>query len=401
MPDAGSGDLGTIQRSFERFARFFPHLRLYRRLAEGCAADDEVAGLLLRARPGQGRPILLFAAVHEWVLRRPTSELARWYATVTSADELAEDDPWPTFRRTVLDHRDELEAVIATRATQTNEVNRSVLVAVLLAAACADVPGVPVRLVELGSSAGLLLTPDLHRITIGDAVVGDPDSPVRVAGDVRGGSGPDLSGFPPVFADRVGIDRDPVPVTDPDGVRWLEACLWPDEPWRVERFRAAVTLARTDPPRLVAADMLDGLAAVVAEPADGWADGSDSDAGDEHLVVMNLWSLTYVARERRDAVLAILTDAARDRPAVTWVHAEPPDGVPGVEPPHWDDDEPWERVASPRPDTVLALHRWRDGRTLGATTLGWAHPHGNWVHYTGSHSDPTIRDSPTGPPPTD
>lgn len=396
MTDDGPDELGTVQRSFERFATFFPDLKLYHRLAEACATDDEVAGLLLAARPGQGRPILLFAAVHELVLRRPEVDLARWYATVTPVDELATGDPWPIFRRTVLDHRVELEAVIAGRATQTNEVNRSVLVAVLLAAACTDVPGVPVRLVELGASAGLLLAPDRHRITIGDTVVGDPASPVQVAGEVRGGSAPDLSAFPRRFTGRIGIDRDPVPVTDPDGVRWLEACLWPDEPWRVERFRAAVALARTDPPRLVAADMIDGLADLVADSRTGRAAGRHTGSPTEHLVVMNLWALTYVARDRRDEVLGILADAARDGAPVTWVHAEPPDAVPGVEPPHWDDDEPWERVASPRPDTVLALHRWRDGRSLGPATLGWAHPHGNWVQIT----EPAGRDAATELPAT-
>ncbi len=35
---------------------------------------------------------------------------------------------------------------------------------------------------------------------------------------------------------RVGVDLDPVDVTDADDARWLRACLWPDQPERLARL---------------------------------------------------------------------------------------------------------------------------------------------------------------------
>ncbi|HET8930605.1 MAG TPA: DUF2332 domain-containing protein, partial [Acidimicrobiales bacterium] len=311
MTSSDAGELDAIRRRFTLFEESFADLALYGRLARGCATDPDVASMLCAAQPGQQRPVLLFAAVHDLILRRPDLELARWYSSVTPSEQLASSDPWPVFRRTVLGHRRDLEAVIASHSTQTNEVNRSVLVAVLLCAACADLAGSPVRLVELGTSAGLLLTPDRYRIEVGDTTAGDVGSSVHLRGEMHGVRRPDLSTFPRVFVDRIGIDRDPVPVTDPDRIRWLEACLWPDQPWRIERFRAAVAVARTDPPRLVAGDMIDELADVVRG-----ASGARTSVGPEHLVVMNLWSLTYVDRRLRDDVALVLAEAARMRPMV-------------------------------------------------------------------------------------
>ncbi len=258
--------VADVQRMFTEFAASYPDLRLYRSICEGAAADDQVAGLLLAARPGQARPVLFLAALHDLVLRRPDVPAGRWYPSATG-EPVPDGDPWPDVRRTCLDHAEELRAVIATRATQTNEVNRVVPLAPLLAQVTADAPGAPVALVEMGTSAGLLLGLDRYRIEItppgdpGPVVLGDPASTVVCAGVQRSGSS--LAGLSlPLVASRVGLDLAPVSLDDADGVRWLEACLWPDVPGRLERFRAAVDLLRADPPSVVAGDMVDDLEAV-------------------------------------------------------------------------------------------------------------------------------------------
>lgn len=311
--------------------------------------------------------MLLFAAVHELVLADPTLDLARWYASVTGPEDLAGGDPWPVFRRTCLEHRAELEAAIGTRATQTNEVNRATLVAVLLAAAGADLVDVPVSLVELGASAGLLLGVDRFRVEVGGTVVGEVGSPVHCVAAVRGPTTPDLSTFPSVFADRIGLDQDPVALADKGRVRWLEACLWPDQPWRIERFRSAVARLRSDPPRVVAGDMIDDLPVLARslEP-------------DTHLMVFHTWALTYVAKDRRADLATVLERLAAAGRPVSWVSAEPPGAVPGIRPPDL-------TVGSEEvdPDTVLGLRCWRGGAEVEPRALGWAHPHGNWLAFTG------------------
>ncbi|HEV7721635.1 MAG TPA: DUF2332 family protein, partial [Iamia sp.] len=155
-----SASSGELADHFTRFAQTYSHLPLYSAIARGVAGDPEVASLLTAARPGQARPVLLLAALHDLVLRSPGVAAARWYSSVggSAVGSLASGgDPWPDVRATCLSHASSLRSVIAGRSTQTNEVNRVVFVAALLAAAGADVPAAPVALVELGASAGLLL----------------------------------------------------------------------------------------------------------------------------------------------------------------------------------------------------------------------------------------------------
>lgn len=335
---------------FRQFAATYPHLPLYSRLATAVADDPAAWGLLEAARPGQDRPVLWFAALHDLVLRAPSVPAARWFASAPSSD----GDPWPDVRATVLAHAADLRSVIARRSTQTNEVNRSVYVAALLVAAARDVEP-PVSLVELGASAGLLLGVDRYRVEVGPTVLGDPASPVTCAGDLRSGG---LAGaaLPPIV-ERVGLDAAPVSLADDDEVRWLEACLWPDQPERLERFRAAVALLRPDPPRVVAGDMVDDLPALLA-----------TTRPDTHLVVMSTWALTYVRRDRRPAIAEALAAVAASGRPVSWITAEPPGAVPGVDPPALDGE------------TVLALRPWRHGTELPAQVVGVSHPHAPWLH---------------------
>jgi hypothetical protein len=59
----------------------------------------------------------------------------------------------------------------------------------------------------------------------------------------------------------------PVDVTDDDAIRWVEALIWPDELDRLALHRAARTVARTDPPRLVAGDGFDVVPGIVEQVA--------------------------------------------------------------------------------------------------------------------------------------
>lgn len=367
-----AADVAGVQTMFAEFATSHSELSLYAAICQGVARDAEAASLLLAATPGQQRPVLWLAALHDLVLRRPDVAAARWYPSVVGRNHVPQGDPWPAVRQTVLDHRNELSSAIATRSTQTNEVNRSVYLSAMLARACADLPDLPVALVEMGSSAGLLLCLDRYRIELrsanGTTVAGDPRSPVVCSGEDRSHPASSLAPLP-LIASRAGLDLHPVATDDVPGLRWLEACLWPDVPGRVERFRAAVDVARAHPPTVVRGDMVDDLAAVVAAAQQGADPGS-------HVVVFSSWALTYVARERRPLVATVLDRVAAQSVPVSWVTAEPLGCMPGITLPP--------RLAALDDTTVLALRRWRDGAPTAPLVLGTCHPHGAWV-------DPSVK----------
>ena len=368
-PD-GRIDPAEVQAMFEEFATSHCELSLYAAICRGVAKDAEAASLLVVASPGQRRPVLWLAALHDLVLRRPDVAAAKWYPGVSGRNHVPPGHPWPDVRQTVLDHRDELTTAIATRSTQTNEVNRSVYLAAMLAGACADLPDVPVALVEMGSSAGLLLCLDRYRIELrsadGTAVAGDPRSLVSCAGEDRSHPASSLAPLP-LIANRVGVDLHPVAIDDVPGLRWLEACLWPDVPGRVERFRAAVDVAQEHPPTVVRGDMVDDLAATVALAQ------QDADPG-SHVVVFSSWALTYAARERRPLVATVLERIAAQGFPVSWVTAEPVGCMPGITLPP--------SLAALDDTTVLAVRRWRNGTETEPQVLGTCHPHGAWIDLT-------------------
>ncbi|MEP6651224.1 MAG: DUF2332 domain-containing protein [Lapillicoccus sp.] len=374
MAAAGT-DLATLQGRFADFATSYAELPLYSAVCRAVASDPSAA-LLQAAAPGQDRPVLWLAAIHDLVLREPDLPAARWYASVVGSDHVPKGDPWPDVRQAVLTHQDELRAVIATRTTQTNEVNRCVFLAPALALACADLSDRPVVLVEMGASAGLLLGLDRYRVELagprGSVVFGDPASTVSCSGQDRSdrpladraGTRRESLVLPQVAARR-GVDRHPVDLGDAAAVRWLEACLWPDVPGRVERFRSAVQLLAGTPIPVVAGDMVDDLPEVI--------DGAlRAEAPNAHLVVFSSWALTYVDRSRRPKVATALASLARDGRPVTWLTAEPPKCVPGVE-------APTERPEDRGQTTVLAARRWRDRSERAPVILGTSHPHGEWV----------------------
>jgi len=349
-------DAERLARWFRRFAELeCPDLPLYRSLCEGIADDAALLDVLLAAAPGQWRPNLLLAALHDLVLQHPDEPLARYYGTVGGSFELG-TDPLPATREFVDAHRAEVERLVSTRSTQTNEVNRSCLWFAALRAAAADVPDRPVALVEVGASAGLNLLFDQWAHDFGDGVSrGDDDSPVRLACRLDGAAPLDS---PLAVTHRVGLDVAPVDLGDPAERRWLKACIWPEQPERHARFDAAADRCAASPPPIVRDDAVDGIADVVESLPD-----------DAHVVVVNSWVMTYLSRERRAAFDDVVDLLGADRD-LTRISAE---GEGVVE---WVPLDP----AGPEPQTVVGMRRYRGG-VRSDERAATCHPHLAWLRW--------------------
>ena len=328
---------------------------IYERLAWALADDDQMLDWLTCVGDPLRVPINLFAAVHYLVRQQPDSELARIYAG-------AGGDPWPAFRQFFTARTDEIKALMATRAIQTNEVGRSAALVPAMSFVAGRFAGRPLALVEIGPSAGLNLLFDHYTVDYSDGrSFGDPSSNVRLRCDIVGTSPPLPDGVGLPISSRVGIDLAPVDVGDPDAVAWLAACIWPDVPDRLERFQAAVRLASTDPPALVPGDALDVLPSVLAGIPGG------------HLpVVFATWALAYFSPASRSALRAGLAEigAQRDLALVT---AEYPQVTPWF-------PEPRAPTLTGKGATLLGATMWKDG-TEQAEPLAWTHAHGQWLDW--------------------
>ncbi|MER7664191.1 DUF2332 family protein [Streptomyces sp. NPDC096193] len=139
--------------------------------------------------------------------------------------------------------------------------------------------------------------------------LGDPSSPVQMPCSVVGDRPIPARAMPQVVA-RVGIDLDPVDVTDVDEARWLHACLAPDQPEQAARLEAETALAVTVPPSLLRGDAVEVMSEAFARvPADALP------------VVTTTWALSRFSLESRLRFLHRLDEAASGR-AVAWVSAE-------------------------------------------------------------------------------
>ncbi|TDK27990.1 DUF2332 family protein [Arthrobacter crusticola] len=115
---------------------------------------------------------------------------------------------------------------------------------------------------EVGASAGLCVYPDHYSYTYqraNGAVRLGPRRPGEVVleCDLRGGATAPAR-FPDVVW-RAGIDLNPIDVTDPESLRWLDTLIWPEHEARRRRLRAAAAVIAADPPLLVAGDLNEEL----------------------------------------------------------------------------------------------------------------------------------------------
>ena len=151
---------------------------------------------------------------------------------------------------------------------------------------------------------------------------------------------------------RAGIDLNPLDVRNDDDMAWLETLVWPDQPDRAARLHAAIAVARKDPPRIVAGDLLTALPALAAEAPK-----------DATLVVFHTAVLAYVADAADRAGFA---RTVRDLGAV-WISNESPFVFPDIA----------ARLAGPvrRGPMLLAV----DGEPVA-----WTDPHGAWIDWIGT-----------------
>lgn len=170
----------------------------------------------------------------------------------------------------------------------------------------------------------------------------------------------------PRIAWRAGLDLNPIDVADNDQVAWLETLVWPDQPHRLARLRAAILVARTDPPRLVKGDLLTDLPALAA--------GAPHDAT---LVVFHTAVLAYVANADARAAFA---RTMHDLGAV-WICNEAPRVFPHIA----------AKTTATMPAGAFLL-------SVNATPIAWTDPHGAWLHWIENMPDAHSRhQSASGP----
>jgi hypothetical protein len=241
-------------------------------------------------------------AVHRLVLRGDAPELAAHYPSAGGRP----GDAWSAFAAVLRDHRDEVRRLVE-NPVQTNEPGRcAALLGGFLEVARAT--GLPLRLLEVGASAGLNLRFDRYRYELSGERWGPGDSPVVIRSRLTGDGRPPLDA-PLRIALRHGCDRRPVDPRSEEGRLTLTSYVWPDQVERLERLRGALAVAGdvdADVERAGAAEWIETRLAELS---------SDAATVVFHSIVMQ-----YLPAGERERFERTVTGASGN---VAWLRMEP------------------------------------------------------------------------------
>ncbi len=325
LPYGGGGDARTggapLPVRFRRHADMLVgsgRSPLYIELMRAAAADIERGGEVARlfedidAPPGAVPQLRLTAALHYLVLSGQAPELAAFYPS--AGGDRPPSEVWPVVLATIAEHFDQVKERLR-RTVQTNEPGRS---AVLFGGLLwlTERHRRPIRLLEVGASAGLNLLADRYAYAVGDLELGDPDSPLRFVEPWVRPPTADLAGAAAALwiVARAGCDVAPLDPSRPDDQLALLSYIWPDELHRIERIRAALSVAARDPVPVAARRGSEWLPEVLAGAADGelvvvW-----------HSVIRQYvepgeWAAIEAALDGRPNVVRLSMEPALDRTA--------------------------------------------------------------------------------------
>ena len=224
----------TIAKNYRRFAELEARgvSAIYEDWALGVADDPSVQALVGGLPPAKRQPNLVFAAARS---------------------QGAPHGEYENFRTWLLSNWQNVDPVIRTRSTQTNEAGRCAVLLPQLSA----IEG-PIALLEVGASAGLCLYPDRYKYAYQCAdgqVRVEPPQPTDVVLECEWRGDATVPTKVPEVIWRAGIDINPMEISDREDLQWLEALIWPEHEDRRQRLHAAAAVVAADPPMLVAGDL--------------------------------------------------------------------------------------------------------------------------------------------------
>jgi hypothetical protein len=288
---------------------------LYAGLLERAVKDVEASGPtweILRGHENDPRfsvlGLRLLGAANRLVLTGREPALADAYrdGRVTEGWDQLRD----TLRRNAGELRSSLEQPV-----QTNEVGRCAALLFGFLAIAAETQ-LPLRLLEVGASAGLNLRWDRYAYRANGFSWGAAGSPVELEFELDGKQpGPVLPSVE--IASRSGCDASPIDPTSDEGRLTLLTYIWPDQRERIARMQAALEVADDVP---ISLDR---------EPAAPWAQRMLAEqAPGEATVIYHSIVSQYLSDEERTSLFDCIRNAgehARADAPLAWLRMEPND----------------------------------------------------------------------------
>jgi hypothetical protein len=362
-----SADVLRLARHMARIAddEFALSSPLYDRLARALADRPEVVAPLLAAPLRQRRALLYFAAVG-YVLRTVATDhpLTEWMPPLGGQRAADDGDPMAALADLVDGHRDHLTRLCATRLTQTNEAARSTLLRPAFGRAAELAAGRGLALIELGTSAGLLLAPDRYAHTYerpdGTSLTYGTGALDLIA-ELRSEAWPSPAAIDLPISSRTGIDLNPIRWDDADAVTWLRSCIWPEHLKRAARLDAALAEVAAVEPAFITGDIVSELPVALSRVDDASVP-----------VVFASHAITYLDADGRADLVRLVDSVGRTRDMVLILN----EGAPNVSQLF----APGVPATAPGARTHVTIVSWFDGAaSVEVQAEGGAH--GIWLDF--------------------
>ena len=250
----------TVSAAFRSNAGMYRDMGtpLYGCLFERAVDDPTLIELASHGQDG-ARPVHLLSAVHDLLLRDSSDPLSRFFPTLND-NPASPEQAFPELQRFCRERRSEILSILQSRTVQSTYVERcwSLMPALAFVSKLA---GEPLNLIEIGCSAGVLLTYDSYGYAVpGQGIIGCSDAPLILSGHYAGRPSLKI----PVIGTRIGIDLHPVNAKSADERRWLLALCLPELREQQLRLSTALEVVAQSEIHLLEGDALDRLPEALA-----------------------------------------------------------------------------------------------------------------------------------------
>jgi len=267
---------------------------LYAALSERVPEEPELVAIAAHSLAG-APAVHLFGAVHYLLLSDPRDPLAQFFPTLAEWPAPPER-AFPLFAQFCRNRRKDIVHLLKTRTVQTTYAERCQIMVPPLSHV-ANSLGEPLDIIEIGCSAGVLLTFDKYAYELrGRGFLGLKDAPLTFRLDVRGG--PEL--HIPRLGKRIGLDLRPIDVTSQDERRWLLALSIPERLEGHARLATALDVVARTEINYCEGDALELLPELIA--------GSPGP-----LCICHSACVLYWSTEAKAALDVLLSEASRGR----------------------------------------------------------------------------------------
>lgn len=213
---------------------------LYEYWCERIITNEQLLHLIMHIPETQPKPNLFFGSV-QYLSAQKETPLKRIFE---NPYEVNLEESFQLLIGFCTQHSDELLQLFQTKSVQTNEVQRASYLYPIFSE-IAEEAKLPLSLLEIGTSAGLLLNLDGYRYEIEQEPpisFGNENSPLTLFAKNYGTPITSVKSLNIVH--RFGIDLNIIDLQDSDEYLWLKSLIWPEQIIRKENLARAMVIHR-------------------------------------------------------------------------------------------------------------------------------------------------------------